>query len=194
MLSRVRTVTFWGLEVFPVTVETDIGRGLPKTLIVGLPDNTIRESQERLLSAFKHSGVDLPDGRITINLAPSDLRKTGSHFDLPLAVGLALASGRTPAFEVSDTLFLGELGLDGRLQPVAGVLQAATWARDQNIRRLVVPFENAKEAEHSGLEILPVSDLDGLFELLWRGVAPEIETSKLDISHHQVSPVPDLNE
>lgn len=194
MLSRVRTVAFWGLEVYPVTVETDIGRGLPKTLIVGLPDNTIRESQERLFSAFKHSGVDLPDGRITINLAPSDLRKTGSHFDLPLAVGLALASGRTPQFQVQDTLFLGELGLDGRLQPVAGVLQAATWARHHGIRRLVVPVGNARDADHTGLQVLPVSNLGNLFELLWTGIAPEANGESAAPEQPETVEVPDLSE
>jgi magnesium chelatase family protein len=87
-------------------VEVDVGDGLPRTTVVGLPDSTVRESQERVFSAFKHAGLEMPLGRITVNLSPTDLRKTGNHFDLPFAVALGLASGRVPALAIDDLLFL----------------------------------------------------------------------------------------
>ena len=123
MLARLRTTALWGLEVLPVTVEVDVGGGLPRTQIVGLPDSTVRESQERLVSAFRAAGLDLPDGRITVNLAPADLRKTGNHYDLPIAAAIALASGRVPRMRTGDLLFLGELGLDGSLLQLRDRLQ-----------------------------------------------------------------------
>jgi len=173
MLAQVRSVALWGLDVVPVTVETDVGNGLPRTQIVGLPDSTVKESQERIVSAFKHTGVDLPDGRVIINLSPTDLRKTGSHYDLPIAVALALASGRVPRVPVGELVFLGELGLDGSLRPVGGVLPAARWARDHGVRGLVVPRGNATEAGIAGVDVWPMATLDELFAFLWNGEAPE---------------------
>ena len=174
MLARVRTVAPWGIDVFPVTVEVDVGDGLPRTHIVGLADSTVRESQERLVAAFKHSGLDLPPGRITVNLSPTDLRKTGNHYDLPIAVSLALASGLVPKMAVEDLLFMGELGLDGRLRPVRGVLPAARWAAASGAKALVVPVENRAEAAASGLGVWPVASLEETFRILWEGKPPEI--------------------
>ncbi len=172
MLAQVRTVSLWGIDVVPVTVEVDVGDGLPRTTIVGLPDSTVRESQERLIAAFKHAGLDLPDGRVTVNLSPTDLRKTGSHYDLPIAVALALAAGTVPKARVDDLAFLGELALDGSLRPVNGVLPAARWARSAGIRALVVPEANGAEAAAAGLPAWPVRDLAQLFRLLWEGGEP----------------------
>jgi len=172
MLAKVRTVTLWGIEVVPVTVEVDVGDGLPRTTVVGLPDSTVRESQERLISAFKHSGLEMPLGRITVNLSPTDLRKTGNHFDLPIAVALGLASGRVPALCTDDLLFLGELALDGELRPVNGVLPAGRWARGAGLRGLVVPRQNGREAEASGIAVWPVETLAQMFEVLWEGRPP----------------------
>ena len=183
MLAQVRSVALWGLDVVPVTVETDVGSGLPRTHIVGLPDSTVRESQERLVSAFKHAGVDLPDGRITVNLSPTDLRKTGSHYDLPLAVSIALASGRVPRIDTGGLVFLGELALDGGLRPVQGVLPASRWVRDHGFRGLVVPVENAREAMAGGAKVWPVASLAQMFRVLWEGESPE-----------PVGPAPDPGE
>ncbi len=172
MLARVRTIALWGLDVVPVTVEVDVGDGLPKTHLVGLPDSTVRESEDRLIAAFKHSGIDLPAGRVTINLSPTDLRKTGSHYDLPIAAALGLASGRDPAVPVEDLVFLGELALDGAVRPVTGVLPAARWAREHGARAIVVAVGNAPEAAAAGVPVWPVRDLNALFRVLWEGETP----------------------
>jgi magnesium chelatase family protein len=172
MLAKVRTVTLWGIEVIPVTVEVDVGDGLPRTTVVGLPDSTVRESQERVFSAFKHAGLEMPLGRITVNLSPTDLRKTGNHFDLPIAVALGLASGRVPALAIQDLLFLGELALDGELRPVSGVLPAGRWAMRAGLRGMVVPRQNEREAEASGIAVWPVESLAQTFEVLWEGRTP----------------------
>jgi magnesium chelatase family protein len=174
MLARVRTVALWGIDARPVTVEVDVGDGLPRTTIVGLPDSTVRESQERLVSAFKHAGLDLPPGRVTVNLSPTDLKKSGSHFDLPIAVSLGLASGLVPRVRVDDLLFMGELGLDGALHPVKGVLPAARWALGEAVRALVVPRLNGAEAAASGIEVWGIEDLGELFRVLWEGAPPPI--------------------
>jgi magnesium chelatase family protein len=174
MLARVRTVAFWGVDVLPVTVEVDVGDGLPRTVIVGLPDSTVRESQERVVSAFKHAGIELPPGRVTVNLSPTDLRKTGSHYDLPIAVAMGLASGSTPARNHDRLVFLGELALDGSLRPVNGVIAAARWARTQGAETLVVPAENAREARASGIAVWPSLHLGQVFETLWSGKAPPL--------------------
>jgi magnesium chelatase family protein len=139
---------------------------------VGLPDSTVRESQDRLVSAFKHAGIELPPGRITINLSPTDLRKTGSHFDLPIAVAMGLASGSVPKMNVNDIVFMGELALDGTLRAVNGVLAAARWAMASGARALVVPEANGPEAMASGMQVWPVPDLGSVFRLLWNGDVP----------------------
>jgi magnesium chelatase family protein len=172
MLAKVRTITLWGIDVVPVTVEVDVGDGLPRTTLVGLPDRTVRESQDRVVSAMKHAGLELPLGRITINLSPTDLAKSGNHFDLPIAVALALASGRVPVLSVHDLLFLGELSLDGALRPVRGVLPAGRWAKSAGLRGLVVPVDNAREAEASGMEVWPVRSLEEMLGVLWEGQKP----------------------
>ena len=173
MLAQVRTVSLWGIDAVPVTVEVDVGDGLPRTTIVGLPDSTIRESQERLVAAFKHSGLEMPPGHVTVNLSPTDLRKSGSHYDLPIAVAVALAAGIVPASRVEGLVFLGELALDGSLRPVSGVLPAARWAQLSSARALVVPEANGAEAAAGGVAVWPVTHLGRLFEHLWQGDSPD---------------------
>lgn len=174
MLAKVRTVSLWGVEIIPVTVEVDVGDGLPRISLVGLPDRTVRESQDRVISAMKHAGLDLPLGRITINLSPTDLAKTGNHFDLPIAVALVLASGRAPALAVNEFLFLGELALDGALRPVSGVLPAGRWAKQRGLTGLVVPLDNEREADASGMSVWPVRSLEEMLTVLWEGRRPVI--------------------
>jgi len=169
MLAHVRTVALWGIEALPVTVEVDVGDGLPRTTIVGLPDSTVRESLERLAAAFRHSGLELPAGRVTVNLSPTDLRKSGSHFDLPIAVALALASELRARMPLHDLVFLGELALDGSLRPVRGVLPAARWAREAGVRAVVVPAPNGPEAAAGGAPVWPIRDLSGILGILCRG-------------------------
>ena len=128
MVSRVTTVAFQGIEALPVDVQVKIGPGMVAFTIVGLPDKAVAESRERVRSALHASGLALPAKRVTVNLAPADLPKEGSHYDLPIALGVMAAIGAIPADMLADYVVLGELGLDGMLAPVAGVLPAAMGA------------------------------------------------------------------
>ncbi|MDF2798361.1 MAG: YifB family Mg chelatase-like ATPase [Devosia sp.] len=125
MVTRVATVAFQGIEAVPVDVQVQIAPGIPKFLMVGLPDKAVKESSERVYAALLASGLSLPPKRITVNLAPADLPKEGSHYDLPIALGLMAAIGAIPQDALEGFLALGELGLDGRLAPVTGILPAA---------------------------------------------------------------------
>ena len=166
MLALSQTVALWGLSVIPVSVEADIGDGLPRTQIVGLPGSGVRESIDRLLSAFAASEVDYPAGRVTVNLAPTDLRKTGAHYDLPIAISLLQAMGVVSLNTESMILLMGELGLDGRLRPVTGVLNAARWAKINGIQTMLVPELNAPEAMAGGVEVWPAASLMEAVNLL----------------------------
>ncbi len=146
MPQRVFTATVVGIEAFPVEVEVDLAFGLPGTTIVGLPDSAVKESRERIRAALRNSGYDYPDRKVTINLAPADIRKEGAGFDLPMAVGLLAAIGVLPEGAPSGHLFLGELALDGRLKATRGVLPVALMARERGFDALVVPQENGSEA------------------------------------------------
>ena len=134
-----------GLRGFAVAVEADVSGGLPAFSIVGLPDSAVRESADRVRAAIKNLGFRFPDRRITINLAPADVRKTGPVYDLPLLLALLTASGQLEEVP-ADAAFLGELALDGSLRPVSGVLPMALAAKREGIQALFVPAENAPEA------------------------------------------------
>ncbi|HEY7372246.1 MAG TPA: YifB family Mg chelatase-like AAA ATPase [Polyangia bacterium] len=146
MFARVTSAAVIGIEAAPIDVEVDVGIGLPCCNIVGLADAGIREGRVRVRGALENSGFKLPPRRITVNLAPADLRKDGAAFDVPIAVGMLCAAGVVDAAALEGTLFVGELALDGALRPVRGVLPIAAWARGRGIRRLVVPPDNAGEA------------------------------------------------
>jgi len=146
MFARVASATVIGIEAAAIDVEVDVGVGLPGTHIVGLADAGVREGRVRIRGALDNSGLKLPLRRITVNLAPADLRKDGAAFDVPIAVGMLCAAGLVEARALEQTLFVGELALDGRLRAVRGVLPIAAWARARGIRRLVVPPANAAEA------------------------------------------------
>ncbi|QJA06040.1 YifB family Mg chelatase-like AAA ATPase [Thermosulfurimonas marina] len=174
MPVRVFTVALSGVEAIPVEVEVDLSFGLPGTTIVGLPDSAVKESRERVRSALRNSGYDYPDRKITVNLAPADLRKEGSGFDLPLAVGLLAAEGKIPREALKEHLFLGELSLDGRLKGVRGALPVALSARDLGFSRLVLPRENAREASLArDLEILAFEHLSQVVEYLHGRFRPD---------------------
>ena len=145
MIAKVQSYALAGLEGVPVTVETDISRGLPSYEMVGLPDAAVKESKERVRSAIKNSVLEFPAHKITVNLAPAYVRKEGSAFDLPIAISLLLAYGALRA-EVGKTVFLGELALDGELRPVTGVLPALISARDKGYTDFIVPKANEREA------------------------------------------------
>jgi magnesium chelatase family protein len=149
MVSHIRTVAFQGIDVVDVDVQVQVAAGLPAFSIVGLPDKAVAESRERVRSALGAMGLSLPPKRITINLAPADLAKEGSHYDLPIAVGLLLALGVLPAEEMDGYIVLGELGLDGRLAPVTGALAAAFGANSRGFG-LICPAACGAEAAWAG--------------------------------------------
>lgn len=142
---KIRTATFSGVEGVLITVEVDINRGLPAFNIVGLADTSVKESKERVRSAIINSGYDFPVSRITINLAPADIRKEGSLFDLPIAVGILAATGQITSSAKLNFLFLGELSLNGELKKVKGVLPVCIKASENNIHNSIIPFENSAE-------------------------------------------------
>lgn len=157
----------FGVEAHPVQVEVDVSAGLPTFTMVGLPDATVRESRDRVRSAIRNSGFDFPAHRITINLAPADIRKAGASFDLPIALGILAATGRIERRQIDDVLLVGELSLDGAIQPARGVLPVAVAARRHQIRCLLLPQPNAREASIvAGLEIIPVLCLPEAVEAL----------------------------
>src|SRR3990172_11482045 len=167
MLARVYSCAVIGLDGVVVEVEVDTGQGLPKIIIVGLPDAAVQESRERVQSAIKNSGLAFPRKHITVNLAPASVRKAGPVYDLPIALGVLIASGQIPAESLDGSLVLGELSLDGGVRHVRGVLPMAALAREQGIKRLFVPATDASEAGLiPDLEILPISTLRALYEHL----------------------------
>ena len=160
MVQRVSTVAFEGIEVRPVDVQVQVAPGLPAFNIVGLPDKAVSEARERVRSALIASGLALPARRITINLAPADLPKEGSHYDLPIALGLMAAIGAIPHDALSGFTVLGELGLDGSIAPVAGVLPAAIGANARG-EGLICPAACGPEAAWASpeIEIIAASSL-----------------------------------
>lgn len=160
MLAKVISGALIGIDAYPVEVEVDIAQGLPQFSTVGLPEGAVKESKDRVKSAIKNSGYDFPARRITINLAPADIRKDGAAFDLPIAVGLLSATGIVNAENLKNYILLGELSLDGRVKPVRGVLPIAVAARDWGNYALLLPVENAEEgALVAGPKVFPVNDL-----------------------------------
>ena len=150
----------FGVDAFPVLIEVDVAFGLPHFTMVGLPDATVRESRDRVRSAIRNSGFEFPHHRITVNLAPADVRKAGSSFDLPIALGLLAASGPLARHTVEDTVVLGELSLDGGINAIRGVLPIAVAARRLGLKRLLLPPQNAAEAcAVKGLEVCTVRAL-----------------------------------
>ncbi len=166
MLRKVYSAAVVGLTAEIVEVETDISAGLPATVIVGLPDAAIRESRERVKAALKHSGSQFPRSRVAVNLAPADLPKIGTHYDLPIAVSILLNSDQLD-FDPEKKLFVGELALDGAVRPTSGIIVIAETARSLGFGVLFVPAENAFEAALvPGLKVVAVPDLTSLIRLL----------------------------
>jgi magnesium chelatase family protein len=160
MLASVQTAALHGIESVPVAVEVDLSFGLPALVMVGLPDTAVRESRDRVKAAIRNSGFDFPQERITVNLAPADVRKVGAAFDLPIALGVLAASGIVTSRTARNALVIGELSLDGSMHPTRGVLPIAAGARRDGYRELLLPSANAAEASLvSGLDVLPVDTL-----------------------------------
>lgn len=161
MHSKVMTASIFGIDAWPVEVEVDItSRGLPHFSVVGLPDTAVKESKDRIRAALKNIGFNIPLKQITVNLAPADLKKEGSSFDLPIATGILIAEGIIPQESVTEYLIAGELSLDGRIKPVKGALPMAIKAKELNLRGLIIPEENIAEAAVvNGLEVLGARSL-----------------------------------
>ncbi|MGC4082086.1 MAG: magnesium chelatase domain-containing protein [Vicinamibacterales bacterium] len=141
-----RTAAIHGIDACAVHVEVDVSFGMPMFAMVGLPDASVRESRDRVRSAIRNSGFEFPPHRITVNLAPADVRKAGAAFDLPIALGILAATGAFAPDRLANTLVIGELSLDGAIQPTRGVLPIAAAARRDGVARILLPTANAREA------------------------------------------------
>ncbi len=171
MLARAKTCAVVGLDGFVVEAEVDISPGLPAFTIVGLPDAAVQEAKERVRAAIRNSGFEFPMRRITVNLAPADLRKEAPAYDLPIAVGLLLGSGQLPSIP-QDAMFLGELSLDGAARHTQAMLPMVAVAKDQDISTVFVPADDVPEAALvEGISVLPVGNLSQVVAHL-RGEAP----------------------
>ena len=160
MLACVRTAAVFGVEACAVQVEVDVSFGLPTFGMVGLPDASVKESRDRVRSAIRNSGFEFPPHRVTVNLGPADIRKAGSSFDLPIALGILAATGLVKRRDIAEIVLLGELSLDGGIQPTRGVLPVAAAARRDRFAGLLLPLRNAAEASVvEGLRLLPVRSL-----------------------------------
>jgi magnesium chelatase family protein len=167
MLSKLYSASTYGTEAYLLEIEVDASQGLPAISVVGLPDETVRESRDRVKNAIKNCGYEYPAARITVNLAPADIKKEGSSFDLPIALGILASSGQIPAEILNDFVFLGELSLDGKIRRVTGVLPIALFLRDSTLKKLIVPKENAYEAGIiKEIEVYPAETLREVIYLL----------------------------
>ena len=153
MLAKVYSAAVYGVDAYEIEVEVNDGQGKVETVVVGLPDTAVKESRDRVTTALSNSGFKIPKGRLTINLAPADIKKEGPSFDLPIALGLAAISQEIDTSSFNDFSFVGELALDGSVRSVKGVLPVALEARRSRKRALFVPVANASEASM-------VSDID----------------------------------
>ena len=170
MLSMVKTISLNGLDGYLIDVQTDINSGIPSFEIVGLPDTTVKEAKERVKTAIKNLKYQFPSKKILINLAPANLRKGGSRFDLPIAIGILLALGIiSPRVQKNlyDTIFIGEMSLSGKVNKVNGVLPMCIEARNLGIKRVILPESNSYEAAAvKDIDIIPVRNLKETVEYL----------------------------
>ncbi len=196
MLARLTSLAVMGVEAYPVEVEVDLAPGLPAFNTVGLPGGAVRESQERVRSALSNSGYALPVNRITVNLAPADVRKEGTAFDLPIALGILAAAGGFDSESLAGVGVVGELALDGSLRPVRGALPMAVCAADRGLERLVVPRDNAPEAAVvEGVSVYAARRLDQVVDH-FRGRRP-LERVQADLGlllEQERDQGPDMNE
>src|SRR5215472_103918 len=167
MLAKVNSAALYGIDALRVEVEIDLASGLPQLATVGLPEGAVKESKDRIRAAVKNCGYTFPAKRITINLAPADIKKEGSAYDLPMAVGILAAEGLIQKNLLDDYLLIGELSLDGSVKPVRGALPIAMAAKKENYRGLILPEANASEAAvvHE-IEVLGVQNLPQVVEFL----------------------------
>ena len=176
MLAKANSASVLGVEGFHVMVEVDLGLGLPSFDIVGLPDAAVRESRERVRSAIKNSGYEFPAHKVVTNLAPANIRKEGAAYDLPIAVGILAANGRVCAALLERSVIVGELALDGRVRPIAGVLSMAQSAKESGMDFFIHPNQNLSEAiVVEGIRPIPVDNLGEAIDFLNGNWLPEVE-------------------
>jgi magnesium chelatase family protein len=177
---KVSSMCVIGMESYPVSVEVDVSDGLPQFSTVGLPDISVKESRDRIKAAIKNSGYRFPRSHVTVNLAPADVKKEGTGFDLPIAVGILAAEELIEEAALKDSFFIGELSLDGSIKSVRGVLPAAFKAKELGIKRVFVPRENVTEAAMvDGIDVFPVNTLPDVVDFLSN--RKNIEPLALDI-------------
>jgi len=181
MPARVLSGAVLGVDAYLVEVEVDISPSLPGVSTVGLPEGAVKESRDRVRSALKNGGYAVPSRRITVNLAPADIRKEGAAFDLPMAIGILAATGAIDTAPLRDYMFLGELSLDGRIKPVRGALSMTMEARARGLRGVLLPEENAQEAGVvTGIDVLAVDHLSKAVEFVNGHI--KLEPVRVDIS------------
>ncbi|MFZ3063702.1 MAG: YifB family Mg chelatase-like AAA ATPase [Nitrospirota bacterium] len=167
MIAKVLTSAVIGIDAYLLEVEVDISLGLPIFSIVGLPDLAVKESKDRVRAAIKNIGLDFPVKKITINLAPADIKKEGSAFDLPIAIGILVAEGIIPKERIKELLIAGELSLDGRVKPIRGALSIAVAAKNAGLSGVILPSENAAEAGVvKGINVYAVETLSQVIEFI----------------------------
>ena len=167
MLSKTLSSAVFGIDAYVVEVEVDIAQGLPAFATVGLPEGAVKESKDRVKAAIKNCGYDFPSRRITVNLAPADIKKEGTAFDLPMAIGILAATDTVQKEKLNDYFVLGELSLDGQVKPVKGTLPIAVAVRDAGYRGILLPRENSREAAVvKGVDVLPIHTLSECVEFL----------------------------
>lgn len=169
MLSIIKSIALQGLQGYLVSSEIDISSGVPNFEIVGLPDVTVRESKERIKTAIKNCGLDFLSRKIVVNLAPANIRKEGSMFDLPIAIGILIATENivNPRLEeyLNDTVIVGELSLNGNIEKINGILPICIEAKRLGIKRIIIPKANSLEASIvNGIDILPANNLNEIVE------------------------------
>lgn len=180
MISNIKTISLNGIDGNLVEVQTDIAGGLPNIEIVGLPDTSVRESKERIRTAIKNSEIEFPSRKIVINLAPASTKKEGTSYDLPIAVGILQALGEIIANDLENTIFIGELSLDGKINRINGVLPMCIESMNLGIKRAILPKANEREAAViKGLEIIGVKDLKEVVDYLNKKII--IESTQIDI-------------
>ncbi len=180
MISIVKSMCLHGLEGYLIEVQVDVSGGLPCFEIVGLPDTSIREAKERVKTAIKNSGFELQSRRIVVNLAPANTKKEGSYLDLPIAIAILLNIGEIQNQNLENTIFIGELSLDGKINKINGVLPICIEARRLGIERVIVPYENSNEAAIvEGIDVIGVKTLEEVVNYLNGGI--ELKPNKIDV-------------
>ncbi len=193
MVVQINSAGLLGMNAYSVTVEVDFLRALPAFDIVGLPDAAVKESRDRVRYAIKNCGYQFPESRVTVNLAPADVKKAGPMYDLPISLGILIGTGQV-ACSVEEDLFLGELSLGGEIREVTGVLPMVIYAKQQHYKRVFVPFGNGAEASVvDGIEVYPIQHLNQVISFLEGKIS--LEPARFVPSLHQDTDfLPDFSE